>query len=296
MKIKYKALWIEDNFADIEAAIRILQKKFNEDGFIFDIERKSGINLEHIAALQSKLAGYNPYDIILFDFDLGEDSISGDQIASHLRASVFTDMIFYSGSSTDRLRKLLFDSKVDGVYIANRTNLVEETWPIFEDSIKRVFDLNNMRGVLLDEMSNADMLMREKLVNVVKRLSHKEFLAVLGKYVEHLEKRQKEITDHKNSVKEIESLLGALVDPRLTEFDFIRRRLWALTKDDIFKDGKQIHRNQMLRNKFAHSIAKLDEETGKMGLDRHQETYGHKEFANIRKDLIQLITSLSASL
>jgi hypothetical protein len=60
-------------------------------------------DVDHIA---DRIARYNKYDMIVFDYDLGKMA-DGSDIAKKLRARVYTDMVFYSGNSAADLRKVL---------------------------------------------------------------------------------------------------------------------------------------------------------------------------------------------
>ena len=92
MKLEYKVLWFEDQFEYIEDDIQSICGLVREHGFIPIVERRTGITEGEIDELSHRLDSYNPYDLIIFDYDLGTASAGGLQIATKLRASIYTDM------------------------------------------------------------------------------------------------------------------------------------------------------------------------------------------------------------
>jgi hypothetical protein len=140
MKIAYKILWVEDNFNQIEPFINQLETLFGGHGFKLDVIKRTSLTQGEIESLRDQLNVYNPYDMMMFDFDLGAGELKGSKLAKELRANVYTDMIVYSGSPVTDVRRALYDEKVDGVFIVQRTSFVEEVWLIFEDNIRKICD------------------------------------------------------------------------------------------------------------------------------------------------------------
>jgi len=190
MKINYKVLWVEDHFESVQPAIEGIEDRLEGYGFKFEVDGKTSLSEDDLGKLSDKLSQYNPYDMIIFDYDLGEQTKKGNEIARELRKSIFTDMIFYSGKAPRELRQTLFDSQVEGVFTVSRPDFVEEAWPIIEDQIKRICDINNMRGVILDEMSKIDLRMRELYNKKYEGLLDEEKEGQVNKIREKLEGRQ----------------------------------------------------------------------------------------------------------
>ena len=291
MKIKYKILWIDDNLGEIQDLKTNLENKLKNLGFILNVEEKSSLNTTELTNLRTQLETYNPYDIIIFDYDLGNGK-TGDDIANELRISIYTDMIFYSGTKGSELRKILYDKNIEGVYTVNRSDFVDDAWPIIEDQIKRICDINNMRGVLLDEMSRIDLLMREKYQTKFRESTEPDKMKQVKKYKEKLNNRkdsiEKQVTDCTN-----ESFSEDIVKPIKVEFNIIRTRLNSILNNKLFAEDGDLKKKQDLRNKFAHNMAQFNDADGTVKLNGFEETYGFEEFTNIRKELIKLYNEIN---
>ncbi|MCI5150012.1 MAG: hypothetical protein D3916_11600 [Candidatus Electrothrix sp. MAN1_4] len=288
MKINYKVLWIEDHFDSVQFAIDGIEDRLAGYGFKFEVDEISILSHSDLDKLSDKLAQYNPYDMIIFDYDLGVEQEKGNEIARNLRKSIFTDMIFYSGNAPGELRQALFDSEVEGVFTVSRPDFVDEAWPIIEDQIKRICDINNMRGVILDEMSKIDLKLRELYAEKYKKLSEEKQVEQVKNIQKTLNGRIKSI---EKQVKETnkDSILGMVKSPIKTEFNIVRTRLGKLVNDDdLFGEKGKLKSNQDLRNRFAHNMAVYDGENGTVSLEGFEESYNFDEFTKIRRELIEI--------
>ncbi len=90
MKIKYKALWIEDQFEYVEPYIEGIGDRLKTYGFKLEITRLNSLSENELETLSNKLSHYNPYDMILFDYDLGGNNQTGNVIARELRNRILT--------------------------------------------------------------------------------------------------------------------------------------------------------------------------------------------------------------
>jgi len=288
MKINYKALWIEDQFEYIQPQIDDIEKMLKKNGFIFEMDKKTSLSDDDLVKLGDKLSQYNPYDIIIFDYDLGKETKKGNEIASELRQSIFTDMIFYSGKAAGELRQFLFKSRVEGVFTVNREKFAEEAWPIIEDQIKRICDINNMRGIILDEMSDIDLRMRELYNKKYADLPYEEKERQVKKIRGKLEENQDSIKAQVKNVNS-ETLPEMMKNPLKTDFNMVRIRLKELYDDDeLLGEKGKLKKNQDIRNQFAHNKAKYDEENGTVSLHGIPKAYTFDNFKDIRKELIDI--------
>ena len=290
MKIKYKILWIDDNLNEIQDLKTNFKNKLKNLGFILDVEEKASLDSIELSSLKTQLENYNPYDIIIFDYDLGNNSndSNGDSIAYELRTSIYTDMIFYSGTKGSVLRKILYDKEIEGVYTIDRSNFVDDAWPIIEDQIKRICDINNMRGVLLDEMSKIDLLMRKRCQTEFSNLDEPRKTKELIKYKEKLNTRKNSIINQVEHCTN-DSFYKDIMKPIKVEFNIVRNRLKSIiNNDELYGEDGELKKKQDLRNKFAHNMAEFNETDGSVKLNGYAESYGFNEFTKIRKELINL--------
>jgi hypothetical protein len=86
------------------------------------------------------------------------------------KAVPYKDVVFYSAQTTpNELRKLAFEKEAEGVYCANREQLVSEVMGVFESLVKKVLDLDHTRGIVMGATSDIDYLVNQCLVIAVDR-------------------------------------------------------------------------------------------------------------------------------
>ncbi len=297
MKLSYKILWYEDQFTHVESSIRRLERFIRSHGFIPDIVRKTGISSDDIDNLADSLSSYNPYDIIIFDYDLGSQSENGLNIASKLRSSIYTDLIFYSGKIPSELRKMLFDNDVEGVFVVGREEFYDDVVPIVEDHIKRMSDINNLRGVSMSAVSTIERDLRESMIDFLSVADGGDIL----KYVK--EKLLSNLEAQKSTIEKTTDICSIIENPLITNLQIVRVAYKKCLNGDnlkcnLLKDGSAIHRAQMERNKLAHQKDEYTED-GKMvlhGTNGRVKEYNFDEFKRLRNELLtamDAVTNLS---
>jgi len=289
MKLKYKILWFDDQPAEISSLVSGVKKHVGGLGFSPEVEIKSVISHEEVDKLADTLDSYNPYDIIVFDYDLGSNSANGIDIAQALRSKIYTDLIFYSGSGIASLREKLFRSEVDGVFLVGRHDFFNDIEPIIDDHIKKMSDINNIRGVMMSEVSGMDLDLRDYLRQVLDDLGVKKSAELLGLFKE---KYTKDSDKRLESIQNKESLQEMLQDPHSFTLEHVRQLLKSIFKDesgvDFFDDNKTLHNAQVERNKLAHNRDEYTDD-GKLILHLHKgktKEYDFGEFRRVRCDLL----------
>lgn len=287
MKAEYKILWFEDQFDEVEGDYERVCGLISEYGFVPDIIRRESITEDEIEALSSQLSSYNPYDLIIFDYDLGGHSENGLSIASHLRSKIFTDMVFYSGQVPKQLRTMLFENEVDGVFIVHRDRFYDDIEPIVEDHIKKISDINNVRGVVMSETSKMDVAIRDILIDISVKSDDKQNGITLDKLKKRLIRKLEEKQEKIEKVTSVEEVVGDYI---LTTFDNVRVSLKELLGEigvDTLKDGSLLHKVQKERNILAHCKCHLTDD-GRMIIEgKVPKEYNFQEFTRLRNDLIR---------
>jgi hypothetical protein len=294
MKLTYKVLWYEDQFEHVDAAIRNLERFIRDHGFIFEIERRTGVDADEINKLADSLYAYNPYDMIIFDYDLGSRSENGLSIAKKLRSKIYTDLIFYSGKVPKELRKMLYEEDIDGVFVVGRdTDFYDDMKLIVEDHIKRMSDINNIRGVSMSAVSQIERSLRESIINHLG----KEEKSKIMEYVKS--KISKELDEQKEKITTTTDIREIIDDPLMTRFQLVRVAYVKCLEGDervtIVCDGSIVHNVQKERNNLAHN---RDEYTGdgKMvlhGPKGNKKEYNFDEFKRLRNELLSAIESIN---
>jgi len=289
MKIKYKILWIEDHPDQIQSAKNSLQRVLLKLGFELDVDARETMSNNDIQTLKDKLEIYNPYDLVIFDYDLGEGNATGAEIAQDLRLSIYTDMIFYSSNSVLAMRKDLFERHVDGVYVVSRTDLHDDASDIIKDQVKRICDLNNMRGVVLDEMSRLDSQLRTLLHQQFELLDEEKKIVQVNRLQKKLNKRGDDYHEDASNMTSVH-FVKIISNPLKLDFGGICDRLASIKVFETLDASivEKLRNLQRLRNELAHQKATLDEINGRIFLADSTEYcngFDHAEFIKIRRDL-----------
>ena len=293
MKLIYNLLWFDDDPSMVRASRRSLSRMMRNKGFDIRVETKDDISDAAIEELRTSLEQYNPYDIIIFDHDLGVRK--GTDIARNLRGKVFTDMVYYSAAPLDDLRKAIFDAKVDGVFLVNKLSCVDDLMLILEDHIKKNCDLNSMRGIVLDALSEMEVKLRKHLT---AKLRADPVLRQdrLGRFVDRLNRKSKQVENTAKKMTE-DKMLSCFSDPLKSDFNTIRQILSSCESDwENLQDNRLLHRLQTLRNVFAHESYKWDQQNNcvTVCVDGEERNYRNADFETIRKDLLTMFEEVNA--
>jgi len=289
MKINYEILWFEDQPEALEHDLESIKECLESSGYSLRVEMKTTVTEAEVVEIAERISRYNKYDMIVFDYDLGTGP-DGSDIARKLRAEVYTDMVFYSGNASENLRKILYENRVDGVFVVDRANFAENFEMILEDHIKKACDVNGIRGVVMDETSRIDRILRDKCTKILSNASPEVLESVRVDVVKRITKRAE---DQLEKAGRIECPISALSDVKISDFNLVRHRLAKLMKnvEDVYSllsDGGDISAMQNLRNRLAH-LECMYSEDGWMSLtDDEADRFDFERFKTIRKTLREI--------
>lgn len=206
MKLNYNILWFEDNIEWYKSILPSIEEILDDNGFDLIVEQRvDQSDLE-------ELINADKWDLILVDYNLS-DGEKGDDIIEVIRYSLFTDIIFYSQKGAGNIRKEITEKGIDGVFCASRDGdeFLLKVERVINTTIKKVTDINPLRGLVMAETSEIDDLMRELLLVFLDDASlsknQDKFIDYITSIVEEsLKDTQKRITRYKNS-NDIHSIL-----------------------------------------------------------------------------------------
>lgn len=156
MDLSYKVLWVEDEetwAVSVESSLKeVIEEKY---GLVY-----AKTMVDH----SDDSIKYNDYDLILMDFNLsdGEDGKTGDKIIQHIREiDVLTDVVFYSAKGPAFIKEKAAILGLEGVYFSDRDKdqFIDKVSKVVESTIRKIQDLNNLRGLVMAEVSELDMEM-----------------------------------------------------------------------------------------------------------------------------------------
>lgn len=293
MKLEYRILWFEDDHESVQDVVDALRGSLQGQGFklVCDWGECNAVTMTQTV---ERLRNYNPYDLMVFDYDLGS-GLTGEQLAQMLRSRIWTEILYYSANrSSDELSQGMFSHKVEGVFCAVRQNLEERIWMIVESQIKRICDLNNMRGIVLDAMSTIDASVRKLFCKHCQGLRKEEKAKVLFRIKKVLDDRGKGLKRFAESGT-VENVHQLIFDHRYIDFQFVRNRLSGIS--ECFSDNSPIRSLQDLRNKLAHQPSQFNADENIIELidqrSGQKEKFDYDRFSEIRRQLLEIQTALA---
>jgi len=196
MTLQYKILWFEDEKDWMEPLVQKIKDYVESLGFYFvkPHYEEDSANTDTI--------NYSDYDLVLMDYKLSGDD-KGDVIIQKIRSSQFyTDIVFYSASEISTLRSSLVEKGVDGVYCAPRAQpqFLQTVQNVISATVRKVLDPNNIRGLVMAEVSDFD----EKMIEIISLFLNSKLQDDSNKFL--AERKRKLIGSLKGKLKEIEEI------------------------------------------------------------------------------------------
>lgn len=285
MRLDYNILWIEDDHEWLNTTKGLFEESIEAIGFrlnptIF----KDGDQIEALVVEN----GFADFDLILVDFNL-QNSQTGNTVIEKLRDNaVFTDVLFYSQDITlvkDSLRDLGFE----GVYTSARDGIEEKFEIVVKTTVKKIQEVNTMRGLIMAETSILDDEALEITKSFIKEGTDgsKALASYIFEFIgESIGKKAEDFEGYK-AKENIEDLLEDNLI--FTAYSRARslQRLGKIKGIDELKSFLDIYNKEVIyiRNVFAH--AKEVKEAGKTTLKGSKEEFDYERCIEIRRNLIK---------
>lgn len=183
MNIVFRVLWFEDEVSWRPSSERKMKEIIEQHNLLPEITWKKGDEND----IEDELK--KDYDLILMDYELR--GTTGNILIKKLRQlDIYTDVLFYS-ISINNMVKALYNidesnhsvEPVDGIYFSDRKR--EELYPklqrVVDKIVRRMQDIVNLRGVVLDNVSGFEDQMQNILSLVINKFTDKQ-LENLDKY------------------------------------------------------------------------------------------------------------------
>lgn len=184
MRLDFNVLWVDDQPERVASQIWKIGQQMTEEGF--DFKPLQCTNMTQVEEAISEHVFTDEIDLILVDWDLGNNTHGEDAIDRIREIVQYKDVVFYSGqASVTELRQKAFDRKLEGVYCASRDDLVDEVVGVFESLIKKVLDLDHTRGIVMGATSDIDYMVNTCLILAHSKLNE----AGKTKFIEEALKR-----------------------------------------------------------------------------------------------------------
>ena len=196
MNLIYSILWFENEMESMEPLVDEIKDFVENLGFKFStphVEEQGGENFNNIK--------YEDYDLILMDYKLNNNE-NGDALIERIRNhQVYTDIIFYSSSTVAELRQAIHNKGIDGVYCVSRSSepFLSKVQSVIKSTVKKILDLNNMRGLVMAEVSDCD----EKMKQIISLHISNQDAAISEQFL--MQRKEKLIKSVEEKLKQIVS-------------------------------------------------------------------------------------------
>lgn len=205
MRLDFNVLWVEDQPERVKAQGRKIAAKMEAEGFAFN-----PTFCHSLAEVKDVIASdvfTDEIDLVLVDWDLGDGEVGQDAIAA-IRDNVrYKDVVFYSGQKTsEELRQLVFQAALEGVFCTTREDLVAEVIGVFESLVKKVLDLDHMRGIVMGASSDIDNIVIECLTVIHSQLDDDGKRKMLGGLLRRIKTRMKDLVKRAKKLEAADSI------------------------------------------------------------------------------------------
>lgn len=154
MKLEYNVLWFDDNEEMFES--------FDLDPLRLGIDGWGFIpKIEFVSSPEDflKLSPFKKYDLLVVDYNLEDYGQGQDFIAKIREQEVYTEVIFYSAGASSALWDAVGKLQLEGIYVANKNVIIEKILKVGEQALRKVLDVENMRGIVMAEVGDLDHLL-----------------------------------------------------------------------------------------------------------------------------------------
>ncbi len=296
MRLDYNILWFEDIKSSFDTKKKIVQAIVEDLGFAFP-EPQLEINGDNIDNIQ-----FDDFDLIIVDLNLGKEKGSAliDRIRNH---DVYTEVVFYSSEGEKAVREELRNFEIDGVYCAGRENddFEEKVTKVIKTTVKKVQDLNNMRGLIMAETSDIDSKMHEIIQVILQKYPqdiHNPLIDKIFKEVGSSIKEKSEKYTKWEKARNISKLMGdTLMFDASKKLGAVQHIIETI-EHDIFhphREGKfaESYKGEIgeTRNVFAHVSVVVEEGVKKLK-SKNKEVVFTDQYCKDVRDTLRKYTTL----
>lgn len=184
MNLNYSVLWFDDQQDFVESLdLDKLRNEIDSWGF------KSEIDFAYTEEDFNKHDPFDRYDLIVVDYSL-EGMDSGDSFIQKIRDhDIYTEIIFYSANRTSELWSAISEKKLEGIFVSPKANIIEKALKVAKQSVRKVLDLENMRGIVMSEVGDLDILLEEIFSSAFSALTISQQNDVYKKFYNGIKKQ-----------------------------------------------------------------------------------------------------------
>ncbi|NOK59232.1 MAG: hypothetical protein GFH27_549283n307 [Chloroflexi bacterium AL-W] len=169
MKLTFSVLWFDDNEDYFDSLdIEPLKNEIRSWGFHPKIVQVT------VSEDFMKHSPFVNHDLIVVDQNL-EGYKDGQEFIADIRGhSVYTEVIFYTAGETSTLWELIHTNQLEGIFVSSRQDVLTKIESVGKQAVRKVLDLENMRGIVMAEVGVLDMLLDTIIILGIKSLPEEQ--------------------------------------------------------------------------------------------------------------------------
>lgn len=273
MRLVFSVLWFDDDeeyFDSLSLDLESLKEDISSWGFTPVIS---------MVSTPEEFTNHSPfetYDLIVVDRNL-EGYEDGQEFIANIRSNaIYTEIIFYTAGNTSDLWEAIREKELEGVFVSSRSNIFSKITKVGRQSIRKVLDLENMRGIVMAEVGELDFVLDEIITIGVNALPEDQQQSIFKrfheKFVEQNQLDAKALAGFIESPRTIDMI--ALCDSSAKRWQNFNR-LW---KSHAKLKGREKIGDYFVdvlrpRNFLAHGKPELYSEKGFLFRHRGEEYY-----------------------
>lgn len=206
MRISYSILWFDDT-ADFFESLDL-------EPLIADIKSWGFDPKIRLVTKPKEFMSFEPFkefDLIVVDYNLEEYDLHGEEFIKQIRNhDVYTEVVFYSANPASELWNAVREKELEGVFISNRTTVVTKIQKVSAQSVRKILDLENVRGIVMAEVGNIDLKLESIINAAIVQLSKIEQDKIFNNYKQRIGEQAQSRIDTISSIEEncIDGLLS----------------------------------------------------------------------------------------
>lgn len=268
MRENISILWVEDSKSYYEEAKDILEMHAEDKGIKVNFKYvENAFSL--LEELDKQVQGFQIHDICFIDYALSmSDNKTGENIIRELRQKkVGADILFYSSENIATIRETIKQdlSSFEGVYVADRDTFEDKSKLLLNKNSKKLYSINNIRGILMNETSENDYIMKSYILKEYSTLSDEQKEEITNIIKEKISNKASDIDDiskkllkriedkHFLEAKKILSIANDLLGLK-DRYEILEKIIEYKSVSDVESGKIDNYLNKLvdLRNKLAH--------------------------------------------
>lgn len=286
MRLSFSVLWFDDNEDYFDSLdISSLKEEISEWGF--------EPNIKQVTTPEEflKLSPFEIYDLIVVDRNL-EGYKDGQEFIADLRSNaIYTEVIFYTAGNTSDLWDAIRDKELEGVFVSSRNNILTKITRVGRQTIRKVLDLENMRGIVMAEVGELDLLLNEIITIGIENLPIDQQKSIFNKFKKNgIKQSQMNIEALREFAEQptTDSMLSLSdSDKRWRNFNRLCKRYDKLKKEKETL-GDYVEDVLKPRNFLAHGKSERDEKGAYLFRYRGKEyTFNNETSLELRRTILR---------